>query len=245
MSLLQGLSWIGAAVLVVMLPRYLGDINLGRLGFAMACTSLACLVANLGTATYLAKEIARDPSRAGQLTGAALLTRLPLSLVAIVITFAVVNLGGYDPTIKALFYLFSVWISWDPIRNVLHGALQGCIAGRICLLWLGVEHCLRRAGSAPSPRGAGPVRWRPPRGGPGMGLIVLLVISGGTPGALRATDVGWGALLQAASPILSGKRHLSCTGRSTPCSVRDDNNAVVGWYVAAYPLHQHSGLRSL
>src|SRR4051794_14820554 len=55
----QVLSWIGAIALTVVLPRQLDDVNLGKFAFAMAFTQLVGLVADLGTPTYLTKELAR------------------------------------------------------------------------------------------------------------------------------------------------------------------------------------------
>src|SRR4051794_26260531 len=98
----QMLSWVGAALLVVLFPRYLGDVNFGKLTLAIAVTQLAGLLTDLGTATFLTKEIAREPGRATTHTSSALAMRLPFGIVAGVIVIASVNLLGYDPLTRDL-----------------------------------------------------------------------------------------------------------------------------------------------
>src|SRR5207302_1711007 len=101
----QGLSWVGSAALVVLLPHYLGDVNLGKLGLGLAISSFASIVTDLGLSFYLAKEIARAPARAPDLIGVSLLTRVPLTLVAVAASVAFVSLSGYDVTTRALVYI--------------------------------------------------------------------------------------------------------------------------------------------
>lgn len=121
----QGFSWIGAAVLAVMLPRLLGDVNLGKLGFALGLTLLAGLLANLGTSTFLVKEVARSPERAGELTVTALALRLPLSLLAAALAVIAVTLTRSDPATRATVYMLSLGILVDASRGVVQGTLQG------------------------------------------------------------------------------------------------------------------------
>src|SRR5581483_10808760 len=70
LGIAQVLSWVGAIVLAIVLPRYLGG------------------------ATYLAKEIARAPARAGALTVNALAMRLPLSLLIAGVAMVAVSHAG-------------------------------------------------------------------------------------------------------------------------------------------------------
>ncbi|KKK71972.1 hypothetical protein LCGC14_2908560 [marine sediment metagenome] len=68
--------------MAVVVPRFLGDVNLGKLLFAGVYVTYFGLFTSLGTATYLTKEVARDPSTAAQHAVNAALMRLPLSLMA-------------------------------------------------------------------------------------------------------------------------------------------------------------------
>src|SRR5207237_1441011 len=76
----QIFTWIGSAALTVLLPQYLGDANLGKLTLAMALTQLLGLITDLGSTSYLTKEVARDPQRAASLTLNLLLMRVPLGV---------------------------------------------------------------------------------------------------------------------------------------------------------------------
>jgi len=121
----QLITWTCTASLVILLPRYLGDVNLGKLGFAMAFTGLLGVMAELGTATYLTKEIARNPTRAGVLTTNALAMRFPMSAAVAAIAVAVVNLSGYDEVTRHLVYLFCIGLLVDALAKIVLGALQG------------------------------------------------------------------------------------------------------------------------
>jgi O-antigen/teichoic acid export membrane protein len=121
----QLLSLVGAVVVTVLLPRFLGDVNLGKLAYAAALTSLFGLIADLGTMTYLTKQVARDPSQATTLTVSAILTRIPLGLGAALFTAAIVNVTNEDETTRAIVYVLSAGMIAVSIGNTLGAALQG------------------------------------------------------------------------------------------------------------------------
>ena len=97
LSVSNVVSWVGAALLALLIPRYLGDVDLGKLTFVGTLVNVIGLVADLGGATYLTKAVSRDPARAGALTITALVTRLPLILVAVIAIVATVHLSKHDP----------------------------------------------------------------------------------------------------------------------------------------------------
>lgn len=125
LSVAQGLTWIGGAAIAVLVPRYLGDVNLGRLGFAWALVALVGLIAGLGSGSYLTKEVARYPSRASALTVNALAMRLPLTLVAIGVVVGISYLSGWDPVTRLTVYILSTLIFIDSLSAVVFGTLQG------------------------------------------------------------------------------------------------------------------------
>src|SRR4051812_13003442 len=92
LGLAQGLSWVGTAALVVVLPTYLGDVNLGRLAFATTLTGTIAAFSGLGISAYLSREIARRPQDADSLMGNALAMRIPLALLGIVLTVVLAQL---------------------------------------------------------------------------------------------------------------------------------------------------------
>jgi O-antigen/teichoic acid export membrane protein len=121
----QLLSWLGAIVLLILLPRYLGDVNLGKLTVALALTTLFGIFADLGTPTLLAREIAKDPGAVGSLTRAVLITRLPLGALAAALAVGFVWLAGYDELTKQIVYVLSAVTIVGAFANTLGSALQG------------------------------------------------------------------------------------------------------------------------
>jgi O-antigen/teichoic acid export membrane protein len=61
------LTWLSTLGLTILLPRYLGDVNLGRMNFAWVFADWFGLFASFGIATYLTKEVARYPADAGRI----------------------------------------------------------------------------------------------------------------------------------------------------------------------------------
>jgi O-antigen/teichoic acid export membrane protein len=126
LGIAQIVTWLSTAVLAVVLPRYLGDVNLGKLAFALAITSLAGLAADLGIGTYLTKEIARSPERASTLTTNALAMRIPLILLATGLAIGVVGISDRDDVLTAqIVYALCGMMAFVALGNVVGGALQG------------------------------------------------------------------------------------------------------------------------
>jgi O-antigen/teichoic acid export membrane protein len=118
-------TWVGSAALTVMLPQYLGDANLGKLTVAMALTQLLGLITDLGATSYLTKEVARTPERAGALVVNLLLMRIPLSIVAGGICIVVVHVGNYDPLARSIVYVLTLGLAITAVTNMFTATLQG------------------------------------------------------------------------------------------------------------------------
>ncbi|MBI4493317.1 MAG: flippase [Chloroflexi bacterium] len=238
LGLAQVLSSVGGAALAVLLPRYLGDVNLGKFAFALALTSLVGLAADLGTATYLAKEIARAPARAAALTANALAMRVPLSLLAGLLAVAVVNLAGYDLLTRQVVYVLCLGIVASAMGNVVLGSLQGLQAMK-ALAAYSVATRLGFAGLAGAVLlgGAGPaevaVAWVASLAlGLAVGLQALL-------GRVRLspwTDWGaWRSILLGGLPFFVWQAALLVYGQIDAVLLSLlTHDAVVGWYTAAY-----------
>jgi len=104
----QVVTWACSAVMSVLLPHYLGAINLGRYWFAYSLMGLVSLFTNLGTATYVALDSARAPERAPSLFGAALTIRLLLSVVVAAATALAFNLLPVDQVTRTTALIFCV-----------------------------------------------------------------------------------------------------------------------------------------
>jgi O-antigen/teichoic acid export membrane protein len=121
----QMVTWVSSAALTVLLPQYLGDANLGKLTLAMALTQLLGLITDLGATTYLTKEIARTPERAGALIVNQLAMRIPLGLVAGLLTIIVAHSAGYDPYTRSIVYVLTIGILVTALSNMVTATLQG------------------------------------------------------------------------------------------------------------------------
>ncbi len=121
----QLVSWLGAIVLLVILPRYLGDANLGKFTFSAALTALFGIVADLGSSMFLTREIARNPASVRSLTLSVLVTRVPLGALAALLAIGFVWLAGYDDITKQIVYVFAAATVLGSFANTYGAALQG------------------------------------------------------------------------------------------------------------------------
>src|SRR5262249_43565782 len=101
------------------------DVNLGKLMFAFALTSLVGLFADLGATTYLTREVARDPANAGHLTANLMAMRIPLSAILTGATIAYAHLAGFEPATTELISVMSLGIVVIAMSSVVNGTLQG------------------------------------------------------------------------------------------------------------------------
>ncbi|MBO0708378.1 MAG: oligosaccharide flippase family protein [Candidatus Dormibacteraeota bacterium] len=232
----QGVSWMGGLVLTIVMPRFLGDANLGRFAFAFALVGLVGLVPNLGTSTWLAKAIAQEPDRAGDLTARVVTIRLPVAMVVATGTVFAAQALVHDLITQRtidVFCLVMVVMSVD-----LTATLQGLHRMRVIglanaaanLSYAGFGSLVLLTGGGPSrlalvyvlSQAAGQavmaavvlrslrLAWRPTRGS------LWLVVAGGLPFFV------WQAAL-----VIYGQIDQVMLGFLSP-------DRVVGWYAAAY-----------
>lgn len=125
LSIAQLLTLAASAAVTIMLPRYLGDAGLGKLVSAMALTQLCGLLADAGATTYLVKEVAREPGRAGVVTSNLIAMRVPLTLLAGGMAVGVAHVAGYDTLTKSIVYVLSFGIFVNAVASIVSSALQG------------------------------------------------------------------------------------------------------------------------
>lgn len=238
LGLAQGVSWVGSALLAILLPRFLGDANLGRLGFALGLTMLAGLIANLGTGTFLAKEVARHPSWAGGLALNALATRLPLVLVAGAVATAVVTLGSRDQLTREAVYVLSGGIVVGAAFSVVQGVLQGLQRmGTLALVGALQTSTYALLAAAVLLRGHGLLAVA---GAYLAGQVAALLVGGAVLwrgiGSLPELAPGaWWRLCAGGLPFFVWQSALTVYGQIDSVLLNFlTGPAVVGWYVAAY-----------
>lgn len=237
-GLAQPLTWASSFTLAVLLPRFLGDANLGKLGFALGLTLIAGLAANLGVSAYLTKEVARAPQRAGELAANALAMRLPLSLVAAGVALAVVTLRPRDPVTQAVVLILSLGILVDAVRAVVQGTLQGLHRMTTLAAFPAVSGAVYAGAAAFAlTRGAGVVVVAAAYVfGQAVGLVVNAVgLWRAIPRLSRPSFNVCRLLLVGGLPFFVWQAALVVYGQVDSVLLSYlTNDAVVGWYVAAY-----------
>lgn len=121
----QLLSWVLSFAVMLFLPRYVGDVGLGKLTFAASFIAVFGVLAPLGTGTVLVTEIARDRSRTGELLLAALTIRIPLALMLSLLAMATVCRLGYPLEIQVLVGLSALGMIVAVVNTALASTLQG------------------------------------------------------------------------------------------------------------------------
>ena len=117
--------WIAGSGLAIVLPRYLGEGNIGRLTFATSFASIFGVVVLFGSERYITREIARNPARGAHVAFNALVTRVPLTVAALVVMVAFVNLLDYPHATRDVVYIFAASMCVNAVANTCAAALQG------------------------------------------------------------------------------------------------------------------------
>lgn len=114
-----------SGVLVIFLPRYLGDQGLGQLAFASSFAALFGAALSLGVGKFLVKEIARDRTRVTTYLFTAIGMRLLMALVVFAVIATIASLLDYSSTATRVMYIVTIaWIVTSfahLMTSVLHG----------------------------------------------------------------------------------------------------------------------------
>jgi len=226
--------------MAVLLPRYLGDANLGKIAFGLAFTALVGLVADLGTATFLTKEVARSRERVATLTINTVTMRLVLGGIAIIAAVIGVNFSTTDEVSRSIVYVLSGGMLVIALSNAVTAALQGLqlIKG---LALFSIVTKLGYAGIAIAALlgGAGPIQvalaWVISQT---LGLVVVSVILVRAVGRwprLVPDSTTLRILLLGGLPFFVWQAALMVYGQVDAVLLSFlTEDAVVGWYSAAY-----------
>ena len=117
--------WALGWVLVLFLPRYLGDEGLGKLQFAMSFVSLFTIALALGVRHYLIKEVARNHAQIQTYLGSALGLRLLTAAIIIPAIVIIASLTGYSEEAKWAIYLAALWMVVSSFAQLLAAVLNG------------------------------------------------------------------------------------------------------------------------
>jgi O-antigen/teichoic acid export membrane protein len=233
----QLISWVATAALTIVIPRYLGDVSLGRLAFALATTTTLGLLADIGITTYLGKEIARGRLPPASLLANALAMRIPLALVAAIASIAIVVYGGQDEESRALVYACSVAMILDSAGNVLLATLQGLgrlRAMALTLVTTKVVYAALGIGSLIAGFGSMGVAFAGAASLAVGGAMSLRAVRASLPVRLRVSLPEWRAIASRSLPFLVWQAGLVVYSTIDVVMLTFlTRDAVVGWYAAA------------
>lgn len=93
-------------MIVIIVARYLQEINFGKYSFAFAYTSFFAIISDLGLDTLAIRDIARNKESAGKLFVNTSLIKFVLSIISFVLLVVIINLMNYpQDTILAVYIL--------------------------------------------------------------------------------------------------------------------------------------------
>lgn len=234
----QLVSWIGAIVLTIVLPKYLGDANLGKFAFAWGVIELTGLIADLGASVFITKELARTPERAPKVIGNALAMRLPLGLAAAVLTIGIVNAASPDAITTQTAYVLCIGVFLGAINGVVNGALQAFLQMKVMaassviskLSYAALSGLLLANGGGPIEVAAAYVTSQ------AIGLTLNAVgLSRCTRVSICFERASWQAITYGALPFFVWQASVVVYGQIDKVILALlTHDAVVGWYAAAY-----------
>jgi O-antigen/teichoic acid export membrane protein len=134
-------TWLLASLLVLFLPRYLGDTGLGKITFALALTTVLGVLANLGTDTFIIKEVAKDRSRLPVLFWNAAALRLALGLIALTLVSALAHAFVGDGELRLVLIVYGANLVVMSLNRALEASFQGLERMR----WISIAEVLNKA----------------------------------------------------------------------------------------------------
>lgn len=135
----QAVTWVLSWFLLVLLPRYLGDVQFGKLFFALSYGMIFGTLINLGVNLFLVREVAvlhPDPAfspaenarrRAGlqSLLGNVLTLKLALAAFVFLLQSALVYCLPYDELTRQTVVIVGLGSCLGAVTQTLSGAFQG------------------------------------------------------------------------------------------------------------------------
>ncbi len=238
LSAAQAITMVTSGLVAVLQPRFLGDIYLGKLAFATSFAAYFGLASSLGISTYLAKEVARDPSKAITYAFNAILLRLPLSALVSVVGILIVKVSINDSLTRDVIYISFLGMILGNLYGIIGGILQGLQkmgSGAIA------QTALRVVGAASvsvlliTGYGIREIAWAGSLS-VGVGLVIgIIVLSQHVTWSFKVQRSLWKGLLIGGTPYLLWQISLLIYGQTDMLMLSFmTGDAVVGWYAAAY-----------
>lgn len=120
----QGITWTSTLLLTVYLPRTLGAADFGKLQFALALTGMFAILIDFGTTMLITREVARDHSRAPSYLSNTLALKLGTAVVAFAAVMITARLLHRPPEVLHLVMIFGFAMAIFTTTGFLNSFLQ-------------------------------------------------------------------------------------------------------------------------
>jgi len=108
-----------------LLARYLGPASLGKYYFAISFTTIFAIFIDLGFANVLTREVAKDQGRASRWLSNVIALKIPLSVLAVLTVFILINVISLDPLTRILVYVSTISMVLDSFTSTFFSVIRG------------------------------------------------------------------------------------------------------------------------
>ena len=111
-------------VMFIAIARKLGPAGFGVITFALALSGQLLPLATFGADAVLTREVARGRAALGSFMGNVVTIKVIATVPALLLTAAVVELGGYTSELRLATYLIALSVALDTLENTWNAAFQ-------------------------------------------------------------------------------------------------------------------------
>jgi len=104
----KAISMILGLILAIFIARFIGDANLGKLGFAQSFTAILVIFADIGLSSVTVREIARDKELTSKYLGNIFIIKLIFSIGTLGLIVLIINLMHYPVDMTKVVYLIGL-----------------------------------------------------------------------------------------------------------------------------------------
>lgn len=120
----QILTYVMGFFTVIYTSRYLGADGFGIISLALAFTAIFGVLVDMGLGTLMIREISRDKSLSNKYISNTALMKILLAFLTFGLTVLVVNIIGYNETIKNIIYLITLSVIITAFSGILTSIFQ-------------------------------------------------------------------------------------------------------------------------
>lgn len=123
--LAQLATWLSSLIMLIIVPRYLGDAQFGQLSFAYSFVAIFGLFSSLGFGPLIVKVTARDGTLMPKYVLNALVMTIPLIVILSILAISTVIALGYPRQTVLLIGVYCLSMTFTALNVPLVAAFQG------------------------------------------------------------------------------------------------------------------------